>query len=67
MPIPVDSLHTATLTVPVSGVPADQITVVEDKISHTMTFTAKSAVSPADARQKLKDFLSAAKDASLAP
>ena len=62
--IPVDSAHTATLTVPVSAAPADAIIVVEDKISHTLSFSAVSSTSPADARQKIRDFLEAARTAA---
>lgn len=59
------SLHTASLTVPVSGDPADQITVAYDPGAHTLTFSVRSMVSEQDARQKIRQFLAAAKDASL--
>jgi hypothetical protein len=64
--IPVDSVHTARLTVPVSAVEADHIAVSEDPVAHTMTFTATDADSPQEARQKIKDFLDAARAAAQA-
>lgn len=63
MSIPVESVHTARLTVPVSGNPAETVDVVEDNELHTITFIATGG-SPAEARQKIKSFLDDARTAA---
>lgn len=66
MPIATSSLHTAELTVPVSGDPADKIEINESPDQRLVTFRVQSTVSEADAKSKIRGFLQAARDASQA-
>ena len=64
--IPVVSVHTATLTVPVSADPAEAVVCVEDNLTHTIAITARGDT-PALARQKIRQFLQDALAAVDAP
>jgi hypothetical protein len=64
--IPVVSVHTATLTVPVSANPAEAVVCIEDPIAHTIAITARGDT-PAQARQKIRQFLQDALAAVDAP
>lgn len=64
MPIRSTSVHTASLTVPVSGDPADRVVVIEEPDGRSITFQTTSTSSDADAKHKIRDFLQAARDAA---
>lgn len=66
MSIDTTSTHKASLTVPVSGNPADRIEVSESADRRAVTFEVTSAVSADDASRKLRDFFQAARDAAQA-
>jgi hypothetical protein len=64
--IPVTSTHVATLTVPMSGNPDEAVKIAVAPDGRSVSFQTQGA-SPADARQKLRDFLQATSDAAQAP
>ena len=64
MPISTTSKHTASLTVPVSGDPADRIVITPAPDGRSVTFSMESGVSAAEAKGKIRDFLQAARDAA---
>jgi hypothetical protein len=58
-PIPVATTHLATLTVPVSGNPAQKVEVSAASDGRSVTFQATGA-SPEEAQAKIRGFLQAA-------
>lgn len=64
--IPVTSIHTATLTVPLSGNQADAIHIMVAPDGRSVAFSA-TGDTPAQARDKIRGFLDDAAAAAKAP
>lgn len=61
MPLKIASRYTATLTLPVSGNPVESVRVGFDANSRAITLEAVSDKSPAEAAQRIREFLDAAR------
>lgn len=62
--IPVESVHTASLEVPVSANPAEAVNVYSGLHGRSLIITARSDKSPEEAQARIRAFLAAATEAA---